>query len=499
MPVAQYELTNINVNRGTDQGHQQIAIRAYDEVTSLNANQILNEVAAHGPACQSGKVSFSKDGTNLITTVKQGFVAHFVDRVEHDVDGEGEVQKRTYTTKVSFDEDATVTTSLGFLRSLGTNYRGADLGDVLGVDNPNHVRASLVLQYNWEEGMLGSAVAAGGGTSGSTTLGRYANLRIILQTPERLKELIENQYRKTVFLGELLNLDEAIEDETTLHPEKIEFRPYNFGTLDVHENLRKANENFKVRFNPTGDWCYIQSGSAYIGSTLVQIPKGLSWRVRGVVPSGVRENVGEWTSPGGIVSELKTPIMDSPIDHTGPGVRGNVHFNSAGQVVDEEGNYYDPPEHDDDRAGQLDVLVMNHDGEIGWVVRPYTYGQEIEWNKALEHKKAMQDYIQAANMPQSPGWDNDDEGSHIASTLSIIRPQLDDTYLVLLILKRPYYVDTDDKLKLHDAVWPHPSHTTHHRDWILYEHNPLFPILTVPEVIRSMEITEFLTIPIQED
>ncbi len=482
MPVSQYELTNLSVNTTTDQGDQQISVRPYHEVTSLNANQLLNDVVAHGPSRQKVEFEQGDNDDQLRVRVKKGFVGHFIDYVEHDVDGEGNIQRRTYAVKVAFDDDATVTSSVANLRSGGgTEFRSEDNQDQLGVPNPSHQRVSLVLQYNWEEGMLGSAVAAGGGTTGSRAVGSFANLRVIAFTPQRLKTLIENQFKKTLFLGEIINLQNAIETvggEDIIHPERVQFRPYRFDTYESFTNLRKSNDNFKVTFNPTGDWCYVNPGSAYIGSALVTIPEGLSWRTRAVVPMGLRDAIqGD--------PELRTNILDS-----------SVNFNSAGNVVDSEGNYFSPPEEDEDVAGQLDILVMNQDGEIGWIVRPYTLGQETMWDKPLQFAEDMGDLVSERNLPQTPGWDFDDEDIHIDNTLSVIRAELDDRYLVLLIVKRPYYDDAGD-LKLNSSIWPHYSQAS--RDWIIYEHNPLFPILSVPDIIKVAEITDLLIIPIQED
>ncbi|MCA1799985.1 MAG: hypothetical protein LC687_05180 [Actinobacteria bacterium] len=493
MPVSQYELTNLSVNVVNDRGAQQIAIRPYDEVTSLNANQLLLGIGSHGVYKQNIRFSHAEGvPTVLRVTVDEGFICHFVERVEHDVDGEGTVQKRTYVVKIAFDADAFTDRTATELRLGGaTNFRSEDAGDQLGLVNASYQRVSLVLQYNWEEGMLGSAVAAGGGQVGSRSIGRYGNLNVITHAPHELAQLQERQYNKTIFLGEILNIQNALKNDDTIDLAELEFRPYTFDTLDSFENLHSANANFKTNFNPTGDWAYIGSGSVYIGSNLVRIPKGLSWRVRCVVPLGLRDTVqGD--------PQLETPIFRSAMDNSGSGVRGDVLFNSGGQVVDEDGLYLDPPAAPEDTVGHLDVLVMNKEGEVGWLLRPYNQAQEDAWNEAPAHRDAMEDEIMGRSLPQYPGWDVNEEDSHIASTLSMIRPQLDDTYLVLLILKRPYYIDTaDNKLKLNDAVWPHASQAG--QDWILYEHNPLFPILAISEVIRSIEITDFLTIPIQED
>lgn len=484
MPIAQYELTNLSVNQGDDNGDQQIAIRPYDEVTSLNANQLIAQMAAHGPATQ--KIRFEQPSSDEVQIViEKGFVGYFQDRVEHDVDGEGNIQERTYVVKVSFDDDASITRNINNLTlGGGLNFRNQDQGDDIGVDSPAHRRTSLVLQYNWEEGMLGSATAVGGGEGSG--IGRFAQLRVLNEDPNSLANLVESQYKKTLFLGELLNLSEAI-DGTELHADRIRFRPYDFQTLFTYENLRDANDNMRVSFNPTGDYAYINHGSVYIGSSFIQIPKGLSWRVRGVVPQGLRSTVPE---------EVKTPLMETVTDEF-----STVHFNNAGQPVDSEGNRLTPGEEDDDIAGQYDVLVMNKHAEVGWVVRPMTVKEDKRWKDPFEFVRSRgEGYFEGRSVPQTPGVDVEDEDNHIDNPLSIVAPQLDDNYLVLLVLRREYYVNNDGYLTLHSQMWPREGYEDDYlSQWLIYEHNPLFPILTIPDVNKEMNVTDLLIIPIQKD
>ena len=475
MPVAEYELTNLAINGGVDNGDQQIAIRPYDEVTSLNVNQLLNHVAAHGPATMH--VVFEQSGSNGVRIrVKEGFVGYFQDRVEHDIDGDGEnIQDRSYIVKVSFDEDATVERTYQEITQNGAFqiWRNQDYREQLGVDNPAHRRLFLVLQYSWEEGMLGSATGEGGGVN------RHARLWLLNRGPQELFELLPSQYEKTIYLGEILGLDDALDhNDTTIDASQLKFRPLDFQTLDVFENLRMANNNMRVSFNPTGDYLYIGHGKVYLGSSLIEIPEGLAWRVRGVVPRGVSSTD----------SETKTPILVS-----------SVEFNSSGEPVDEEGNLFEPGSDPEDIKGQYDVLVMNKKGEIGWIVRPMTHADDDAWSKPKTH--AYEKGYAQQSLPQTPGITQEDSDRFIDNPISKISPELNDTYLILLVLRRLYY-EEGGNLHLHNRMWnidSKPPFSTRNRDWLIYEHNPLFPFLSIPDATQTMNISDLLTVPIQKD
>ncbi len=472
--AGQYTLENYNANRVTDVGTQQISIRPYDEVTSLNVNQLLNDIATMGP--QVLDVTFSAPSAGeLQATVAPGFGAFFKDSIEHDL-GTGDPQDRTYVVRVGFETSAAASFSLSVYgtASAANVFRTGDRGDAIGEPSPDNRRLFLVVRYSWEEGMLGSATATGGG-SGAGNVGPFATLTFEQNAPHELAAQNPQLFSKTIYLGELLNLSEALTNDGSgnvivSNASRIRLRSFarTYESLEAFTNLKKANSNFRVTFNPTGDYIYVNSGQAWIGSSYIKISDRLQHRERIITPLANLTSDPDVT-PNIFESDLSYhPSTGEPLE--------------SGSPVADSSNI----------RGQYDVLVMDPSGEIGWVIRAFTSAEDAAFYEAQTFAANNAATIENRPLPQTPGWDSSLTSLYIGNTISKITANLIKPYLVLCVLRRLYYVDGSER-KLRPNVW-----NTDGSEWLLYEHNPLFPILSVPDVTADFTVSDTLIIPVEE-
>jgi hypothetical protein len=99
-------------------------------------------------------------------------------------------------------------------------------------------------------------------------------------------------------------------------------------------------------------------------------------------------------------------------------------------------------------------------------------------------------------LPQAPGWDYTDLDNQVERVIDTLNIRLIRPYIVLAIYKRIYYVGDDGYLKLNESLFPHPSIAD--KNFIIYEHNPLFPAVAVPDTSAEVIITDTLVIPVEE-
>jgi hypothetical protein len=324
--ATQYRLQNINANSVLNNGTQQISIQPYKEVTSLNVNQLLTDIVSSGASQCQVEFSTPTNPRTLRTTVKAGFTAYFLDKVSEVVDEE--VENRSYVVKITFETDAFYDADMSFIlpgAGIPTEiFRNYDRGSSLGSSSPTHRRIFLVLRYSWEEGMLGASSDVGGGSEGGA-VGKWARLTLTPLSPFQEYQTDYARFSKTIYLGELLNLGQAIQfvdSDYVFIPSLITFRPQPFGheMKDVFKNLKEANANFKIDINPTGDYIYVGPGKAFLSSSFINIPPGFTQRVRVVTPSSNIE-----TDPS-----LQAFVEDSEIQYSSspsPGLAGQPILN----------------------------------------------------------------------------------------------------------------------------------------------------------------------------
>ena len=460
------EYTNRNINRASDIGDQQISIRPYDSVTSLNVNQLLAGTVDQGAA--NLQVSFANEGQNNIRiTVAEGSYAFFEDYYNFSLE-EG-TQDRTYAVRVGFESDATIDVDfVNFTIGLPNTYRNEDYG--ASVDQPSGNRMYLILQYNWEEGMLSSAAEVGGGT-GTGNVGRYAALSVTNINPHAFDP---TNFRKTIYLGEVLNIAEAIipsgGSDYDVWPNRLHFRPQviHIGMLKLFDKLRAANAGFHTSFNPTGDFVYVGAGEAFIGSNRVVIPKGFRRRVPVITPDS-------------LISA--NPLVQPPVSTGDPRFVRQLYFSeSTGQPTDA---YGDPLTTASDILGQYDVLAMDRSGSTKWLVRAMTAETEAQRTEAAAfiENEAMYSELRPASQQATQAPED------------LLDLQIDDTYLILLIVRR-IYVQDGGVLKLHNKVWP-ADYTI--ADWVIYEHNPFNPLIPVSEMQRELHVSQEFTLPLEEE
>ena len=458
---SQYNIKNLNINSTGDNGSQQITIRPFHAVTSLNANQILLNIVDQGVAQQH--ISFSSTSGEVLTiTVQKGFTAHIVSVVEEEI--EGELLARPYVVKIVYAEDAVIDYSTNTF-SPGS-YRNEDYENNIGSSVP-FTRYYLYLRYNWDEGLLSSATEG----EGAATVGRYATLFISNESPH----LISNGdiYDRTICIGELLNLSKALsfDTPTTVDASKIYLNTsvWQKGNEDVFNNLRDANNNFNISFNPTGDYVYIGPGKGVIQSSILEIPKGLQYRVRGITPTGISAD----------------PSYTPPIKYS------EITYLSSGQPEDPD-TPGDPLPNTSDIIGQLDILTLNAQGEASWVVCPYTLDDMNEWFDPLTPRNYVTlETLEKRPMSQTPNVYTQTALTTVVRRLKIYIPH--EPLIVLGVLRRKY-VDTGGVYELEETMWPNSS--TY--EWLLYRHNPLFPLITIPDTYDYMQVNETLLIPVEE-
>lgn len=464
-----YELENLNVNRATDQGRQQISIRPYGAVTSLNANQLLDHIVEHGVYNQD--VIFSTSGQELTLTIPAGFVAYVQDEVRET---RGDVtQTRPYIVRVAFSEDAQTSYNFGDF-STDFEFVNEDRGNIIGEDPPSTARRLfLAIAYSWEEGMLGSAADAGDG-SGSGSVGRYANLFLTELSPSEYVNLHPGRYKRTIFLGEILNLDDAaVFDASTgewnLVQSNFRFRSqiWSSRTNELFEKLRYANSNFHISYNPTGDYVYVNAGSVTLGNEIISIPRGLRHRIRAVVPEAF--------------------VNDTPpnIFH----IAGDLSYTADG-IPQHEGS--DIPHDDSSIIGQYDMLLIDRHGDIGWATRLMRFSDEELREDPYIAVEGKEDslYREPASQTPTTRYESGSTTS-IDSVVSRVLMDLDDVYLVLLVLRR-VYDDDGTRKTLPSVVWPSEP-------WELYRHNPFLPFVSDPAVVRGTAVSETLVIPVEDN
>ena len=458
-----YDLINLNVNRPTDQGGQQVSIRPYGAVTSLNANQLIDHIVEHG--VYNMDVEFTVTHQTLTVHIPAGFVAYAQNSVNED---QGEVTvERPYVVRVAFTAEATTSFNFGDL-AIEPPFVNEDRGQQVGVEPPvTALRLFLILRYSWEEGMLGSAADAGEGT-GAGSVGRYAALSITDQSPQTLASLDPARYSTTMYLGEILNLNSAANldgDTWELTQSLFRFRPqiWSSRTYRMFEKLREANTNFHIDYNPTGDYLYVGGGRAVIGSDVLEIPRGLRHRIRAIVPLAFEnEDVPSIFSKGG------------DLDFTEDGIPM-----IAGEEI---------PYDDTEILGQYDTLCLNREGEIGWVTRPMTATAEASRTAASDYVSGNEDKFYRQPVSQTP---TSRHSSSIANVISRFNMDIDDVYLILAVYRRVYSNDGVRKT-LPSVVWPTEP-------WELYTHNPLQPLLSDPAAVRITAVSHTLVIPVEEN